>query len=200
MKIEDLKTAEINPRTIRTDRFRDLKESIEKRSRFLELRPIIYDPDTMEIIAGNMRIKALAELGYTDIPKKWIKPATDWSEEEKKKFMLLDNISFGQWDYEIMKKWDRSLLANIPFREKEIEPLYKTELPASTGPDLDPMEIRFNEHHDYVIFVFDKESDYVSVLSKLEIKRRDFSMDNRSRKIGIGRVLKGQRLIQLLDK
>jgi ParB-like chromosome segregation protein Spo0J len=77
MKIEELKLPEINPRSIRSDRFRDLKESIEKRAKFLEMRPIIYDPETMEVIAGNMRVRALAELGHTEIPDEWIKSADD---------------------------------------------------------------------------------------------------------------------------
>jgi len=99
MKIENLKQSEGNPRSIRTDRFRDLKESIEKRSKFLELRPIIYDPDTMEIIAGNMKDgntggnsfwrdeeTALKEIAY--LKKKWGKWINVGQQKTKRRLTL----------------------------------------------------------------------------------------------------------------
>ncbi|HNZ85603.1 MAG TPA: chromosome partitioning protein ParB, partial [Paludibacteraceae bacterium] len=56
-------------------------------------------------LGGNMRLKALQELKYKEIPDTWIMLADEWSEEKRKEFTIKDNVSFGEWD------WDR--LANV---------------------------------------------------------------------------------------
>ena len=48
----------------------------------------MYDPDTMKILGGNMRYRALAALGYDEIPEDFAKPATDFTEEEKRRFRV----------------------------------------------------------------------------------------------------------------
>lgn len=56
-----------NPRSIDPDKLEKLKKSISEFPKMMELRPIIADESDM-IIGGNMRFKALCELGYTEIP------------------------------------------------------------------------------------------------------------------------------------
>ena len=102
MKLKLLKPGAKNPRLIDPQRMKELKESIESMPQAMALKPIIYDPKTMEIIAGNQRYKALLELGYKEIPDDWAKAATDLTEDQKRKFGLIDNISFGRWDYDLL--------------------------------------------------------------------------------------------------
>lgn len=121
MKITDLKLNENNPRYIKTERFEKLKQSIKEFPKMLELRPIIYDPDTMNVLGGNMRLRALLELDYQTIPKNWTKPATELTEEEKERFIVVDNIGFGEWDYDILaNKWDNEILINWGVEEWSI--------------------------------------------------------------------------------
>ena len=92
-----------NPRFIRDDKFEKLKKSIEEFPRMLELRPIVVNDD-MVIVGGNMRYKALQDLGYTKIPENWLKKASDFTPEELRKFIILDNSGFGEWDYDLLKQ------------------------------------------------------------------------------------------------
>lgn len=72
----------------------------------MELRPIIIDNDNM-ILGGNMRLRALKELGYKDIPSGWVKRADELTEDEKRRFVIADNVGFGEWDFDMLaNEWD----------------------------------------------------------------------------------------------
>lgn len=104
-----------NPRFIKKDKLEQLKKSIKEFPEMLELRPIILQQDNI-ILGGNMRVTALKELGYTSVP--YIR-VTDLTIEQQKEFIVKDNISYGEWDWDILEaSWDKDLLLdwgiNIP--------------------------------------------------------------------------------------
>jgi len=101
MKLSELKLNEKNPRFIKDEKFKKLVKSIQEFPKMMELRPIIYDSQNM-ILGGNMRYRALKELGYKEIPDTWAKSANQLTEEEKQRFIIEDNIAFGDWDYEVL--------------------------------------------------------------------------------------------------
>ena len=106
MKIKDIHINPKNPRYIKDDRFLKLKNNIVEFPKMMKLRPIIID-DTGMILGGNMRYLALKDLGYKDIPEGWFVKASELSEEEKEKFKILDNVPFGNWDYDILaNEWE----------------------------------------------------------------------------------------------
>jgi len=116
MKAKDLKPNDSNPRTISKDKLEQLKGSLQRSSKFMELRPIIIDEQNI-IIAGNQRFRALQELGYDEIPDKWIDKAEGYTEEEIREFIVIDNLPFGQWlydqllqDYTIDEKDSKSVI------------------------------------------------------------------------------------------
>jgi hypothetical protein len=53
----------------------------------------------MIVLGGNMRLKALLEAGVKDV---WIDVAEGWTEEQKKEFIIKDNVGFGDWDWDIL--------------------------------------------------------------------------------------------------
>ena len=54
-----------------------------------------------------MRLKALQELKYKEIPDSWVVLADDWTEEKRKEFIVKDNVSFGEWNWEVLQSdWD----------------------------------------------------------------------------------------------
>jgi len=108
MKIEHIKPNKNNPRVIRGNKFDKLVNSIKEFPEMLKLRPIVIDEDNI-ILGGNMRYKACVEAGLKDIP---VKVAKGLTEEQKKEFIIKDNVGFGEWD------WD--ILAN-DWSEKQIE-------------------------------------------------------------------------------
>jgi hypothetical protein len=103
MKIKDLKLNKNNPRFIRDESFEKLKKSINDFPQMLALKPIIIDENNV-ILCGNMRYRALKDLGETDCH---VVVAEGLTEEQKKELLIKDNLSMGEWDYEILGNfWD----------------------------------------------------------------------------------------------
>jgi ParB-like chromosome segregation protein Spo0J len=88
----ELHESEANPRTISATRLALLKSDLEHDRDMLWARPIIATPDG-EVVAGNMRLRAAAELGWTEIPVF----TEALSDERKREWMLRDNASYGDW-------------------------------------------------------------------------------------------------------
>jgi len=106
MNLDQLKINKANPRLIKDDRFRKLVKSIKEFPKMLELRPIVIDDDGT-ILGGNMRYRALKELGYKEIPDNWVKKASELTDEEKRRFIIEDNVGFGEWDMDMLaNEWD----------------------------------------------------------------------------------------------
>jgi DNA modification methylase len=125
MKIEDIKPNPDNPRHIKDDRFKKLCESIKKFPKMMELRPMVVDNDGV-ILGGNMRFNALKKLGYTEIPDEWVKRAEGLTEEEKKQFIIKDNMPFGEWNFdELANQFEVDDLLEWGFDEKDL----KIEMP-----------------------------------------------------------------------
>ena len=116
MKVKTIKLSTIkpnpnNPRIIKDEKFHKLVKSLETfGEKMMPLRPIIVDENNI-ILGGNMRFKALKELKYKEVPFDWIKSTNDMTEEEKKEFIIKDNVGFGDWDFDMLSnEWDSELL------------------------------------------------------------------------------------------
>jgi DNA modification methylase len=91
-----------NPRLIKDDKFKKLVQSIKDFPEMLDIRPIVVNKD-MVILGGNMRYKACKEAGVKEIPV----IITDLSDEKQKEFLIKDNTSGGEWDWDIIaNEWD----------------------------------------------------------------------------------------------
>lgn len=125
MKLSDIKPNPDNPRVLRDDRFQKLKKSIQEFPKMLSLRPMVIDNQN-HVLGGNMRLRALQDLGYKEIPDDWVRRADDLTDDEKKRFIIVDNVSFGEWDFdELANNWDLNNLSDwgldIPNFEQESE-------------------------------------------------------------------------------
>jgi len=61
----------------------------------------------MVILGGNMRYKACKEAGLKEIPI----IITDLSEDKQREFLIKDNTSGGEWDWEVLaNEWDNEEL------------------------------------------------------------------------------------------
>jgi site-specific DNA-methyltransferase (adenine-specific) len=117
-----------NPRLIKDDRFKKLVNSIKEFPKMMELRPMVVDENFITL-GGNMRLKALKELGYKEIPDEWVKQASDLTPEESRRFIIADNVGFGEHDWEMLaNEWDIEELSewglDIPdyaIKESELE-------------------------------------------------------------------------------
>lgn len=97
VKISEIKPNPDNPRVIKDDAFKKLVQSIKEFPEMIEAREIVVNTD-MVILGGNMRFRALKEAGVTDVPVKIV----DWSEDKQREFVIKDNVSGGEWDYDML--------------------------------------------------------------------------------------------------
>jgi DNA modification methylase len=105
--ISKIKSNPDNPRIIKDDKFKQLVKSIKDFPQMLELRPIVVDSD-MVVLGGNMRLKACLEAGLKEVD---ILIADQLTEDQKKEFIIKDNVGFGEWDWDILaNEWDNELL------------------------------------------------------------------------------------------
>lgn len=108
LKVEELKPNPDNPRIIRDEKFKKLVQSIKDFPQMLDLRPIVVDKDYI-VLGGNMRLKAVKEAGIKEVP---VLVVDNLTEEQKKEFILKDNIGYGDWDWAKLEEWktDEELL------------------------------------------------------------------------------------------
>ena len=103
MLITQIKPNPNNPRICKDHKFKQLVKSIQDFPQMLELRPIVIDENNM-VLGGNMRLKACLEAGLTDLP---VIHANNLTEAQKKEFIIKDNISFGEHDFDILaNEWN----------------------------------------------------------------------------------------------
>jgi len=112
IKLSSIKPNPDNPRLIKDEKFYKLVSSLETfGEKMMPLRPIVVDENNI-ILGGNMRFKALKELGYSKVPESWIKRAEELTEAEKREFIIKDNVGFGEWDWSLLSnEWDNAELA-----------------------------------------------------------------------------------------
>lgn len=97
MKISEIKINPNNPRILKDEKFKKLVKFIQEFPKMMKLRPIVIDNNNI-VLGGNMRLKALQELKYKEIPDEWVKNADELTEDEKKRFIIADNVGFGERD------------------------------------------------------------------------------------------------------
>ena len=102
-KISEVKLNPNNPRLIKDDKFIKLVQSIKDFPEMLDIRPIVVNAD-MVILGGNMRFKACKDAGLKDVP---VIIADNLTEEQQREFLIKDNTSGGEWDFEMLaNEWD----------------------------------------------------------------------------------------------
>ena len=91
-----------NPRYIKDEKFKKLVQSLRDFPEMANVRPIVVNKE-MVVLGGNMRLKAMQEAGWSDVPVQVV----DWSEEKQREFIIKDNVGFGEWDWdELANTWN----------------------------------------------------------------------------------------------
>lgn len=141
VKISDIKLNPNNPRLIKDDKFAKLVQSVKDFPEMLEIRPIVVNSD-MVVLGGNMRLKACKEAGIKEIP---IIVADKLSEAQQKEFLIKDNVSGGEWDWNILaNEWDAEQLTDwgldLPAtKDLNEQDLFDIEIPFYTPSEIQPL-------------------------------------------------------------
>ena len=162
VKVSEVKPNPKNPRIIKDDKFQKLVKSIQEFPDMLNKRPLIVFTDVdgkYVVLGGNMRLKALNELKFKEIP---VIIADEWTEEQKAEFLIKDNVGFGEWDWDsLANEWDSEKLddwgLNVPNYE-------------NTDIDLDAFfeEDNTEKEEKFKIVLEYSEEDYNAVTEALK--------------------------------
>lgn len=160
--------------------------------------PIIIDKNNV-IVAGHTRLKASKKLGLKDVP---CIIADDLDENQIKAFRLADNkvAEIAEWDnslldLEVLELKDKFNFGDFGF--DVIDELVEEQKAKENKKYLESMDIKAFEHHDYVVFVFDNQMDWLNIVNEFGIKKVD-SGYGAIKKVGVGRVINGKRLLEKL--
>jgi ParB-like chromosome segregation protein Spo0J len=122
--IADVKINPNNPRLIKDDKFKKLVQSIKDFPEMMEIRPIVVNSD-MVVLGGNMRLKACKEAGIKEVP---IIIADNLTEEQQREFLIKDNVSGGEWDWDMLaNEWDAEELDNWGLDIPELKDIDQAE-------------------------------------------------------------------------
>lgn len=171
-KITEIKLNPNNPRLIKDDKFRKLTESIKSFPEMLEIRPIVVNKE-MIILGGNMRFRACQEAGLKKIPV----IVADLSEEKQREFLIKDNVSGGEWDWDILlSEWKDVELESwgIDFPESISESKEDFEKKVSAYDDsncLYPIIPKFDEKQELFVIICENEIDANWLREKLNMQK-----------------------------
>lgn len=191
LKITEITENPSNPRTITKKKFNELTKSIKDFPEMLEARPIVVNPNHV-ILGGNQRFKAAKAAGLKKVPVY----VASWDEIKSQEFVIKDNVSFGDWD------WD--ILAN----QHEATDLVQWGLDVPVldeKADIQDPEIKFSEYldesHNYIVLLFDNDIDWLSAethfnLDSVYSKRQNGLEWSK----GVGRVIDGAKYLNKLKK
>lgn len=143
-----------NPRFIKDEKFASLVRSLQESPEFLKARPLlVYQMKNGKYItiAGNMRLRALRELGAKDVPCYVFPKST--SVKKLREYTIKDNMAYGQidwenianeWEPEELKEWDFEMpedwLGEVPELSKnEEEEEATTDTEAEKQPEVETM-------------------------------------------------------------
>jgi ParB-like chromosome segregation protein Spo0J len=193
-KISEIKLNPNNPRLIKDDKFTKLVQSIKDFPEMLDIRPIVVNSD-MVILGGNMRFKACKEAGLKEVP---IIVADNLTEEQQREFLIKDNTSGGEWDFEMLaNEWDVEQLdawgLDLPILNEKLVAIENEK------PEIE-ITAEILEEHNYIVFTFDNQLDWQVAKEILNIKtvaKEGFTETYMQK--GIGRVKSGNELIKLLQ-
>ena len=142
-----------NPRFIKDEKFASLVRSLQESPEFLKARPLlVYQMKNGKYItiAGNMRLRALRELGAKDVPCYVFPKST--SVKKLREYTIKDNMAYGEidwenianeWEPEELKGWDFEMpedwLGEVPELSKNEEEAATTDTEAEKQPEVETM-------------------------------------------------------------
>ena len=139
-----------NPRQWGKGELEDLVKTIKQTPELLEMRGLIVYPYNGKyvILGGNMRYSALREMSAVDAPCMIV--PEDTPIEKLREITILDNGSFGSWDYDMLaNEWD-----DLPLADWGV-PAWETE---NIADSLTPKEVEEDD--------FDETKDHIEVRCK----------------------------------
>lgn len=179
LQLESLHLNPNNPRTISREQMEKLKKSITDFPEMLNLRPILVD-ETNTILGGNMRYQALRQMGVTET---LVQRVTGLNEEQKKEFIIKDNLSYGEWDWsELTLSWNTELLLDWGLTDFNVEDTLTNNQEYLGLDAASKLEKFMNAEIKRMFLVFDSET-FNRVVAWFDEKQEEYGVEDNSQVI-----------------
>ena len=169
--------------------------------------PITLSKRSGLIVRGHGRLEAALLIGCEVVP---VDEQDYASEAEELADLLADNrlAELAELDEDELKRLIKSIQESDPtfdleltgFMDDEIRKLFEDGDPADEIEPIPRMECQAFEHHDYLVFMFHDLRDWMQALQLMGVREVNYSITRTTKKIGIGRVLHGKRLLDLCKR
>jgi DNA modification methylase len=120
----DLRPSEYNPRKWNQEQKETLKESIQK---YGLVDPILVNSAPGRegvLIGGHFRLEVAKELGIAEVPVVYLNIP---DLEREKELCIRLNKNTGEFDWDLLAKFDESFLAEIGFSSEELDDIFELE-------------------------------------------------------------------------
>lgn len=169
LKLSEIKPNPANPRFVRDDAFKKLVASLQSFPEMAEVRPVVLNVEHM-ILGGNVRYRAAKEAGWTEMPVTIV----DWPEDKQREFIIKDNVSGGEWDWDqLANEW-----TDLPLEE------WGLDIPTSFDKEPELTEGETPESEEGVEYQLGVHILVSGVGTKTDLKRCDAIRKNYAKLIG----------------
>lgn len=118
VRIGDLIPNAKNPRKISKEKLERLQDKIQR----LGFHNPVKTDENLNVLGGNQRLKALLKIAGKDLEIPVMYPTRPLTQEEKDEIIITDNISDGEWDWDILTAdWDKVLTTSWGLDWGEVE-------------------------------------------------------------------------------
>lgn len=118
VRIGDLIPNAKNPRKISKEKLERLQDKIQR----LGFHNPVKTDENLNVLGGNQRLKALLKIAGKDLEIPVMYPTRPLTQAEKDEIVITDNISDGEWDWDILTAdWDKALTTSWGLDWGEVE-------------------------------------------------------------------------------
>ena len=121
LPIDQLKLADYNPRKWSAEAISDLTKSIQK---YGMVDPLLVNGAESRkniVIGGHFRLSVAKKLSYTEVPVVYINIPDI---EKEKELNIRLNKNLGEFDWDLLSKFDENFLADIGFSSEELDEVF----------------------------------------------------------------------------
>ncbi len=160
--ITRLKLWDKNPRSIKEDRFAELKNRLKRQG---QIKPVLVTADGT-VIGGNMRLRALKSLGVNDV---WVSVQPVTTDKEIFDLALTDNEEFGYYEEEQLAELALGLeLTPLELKSYELQLGKPTSLDLILDPPSpDDKEVKLGEEWQVIVECTD-EAEQQAIFEQLQ--------------------------------
>ncbi len=120
---------------------------------------------------------------------------------EAKKLLMIASSSYARVTQSGFNEFSDGLDLSEIIQQIAIEGIkFETgEIQKESNHVVEEMVLKDFESYDYLVFLFDDSRDFINVMQKFGVSKMAVGYSEKNVKMGIGRLIKGERLLEALD-